>query len=129
MEITHLGSGIWRYNWRMTGAILLETRPAIIIRSDCRGEPRNTSAPKRAASYRDAIIDIISMAQHANPKVMGQREFFLAQLRALSSVVVIMLSRNSSPESSIREKSSGGWLISNFSESPTLLVSHATGGR
>ena len=56
----------------MTGAILLETRPAMIIKSLCRGEGRNTSAPKRAISKREAPIDIISMAQHARPNVIGQ---------------------------------------------------------
>src|SRR5579863_9962050 len=87
MEMAHFGSGICWYRWRITGAIFCETRPAIIIRSDCRGEPRNTSAPKRAMSNRDALIDIISIAQQANPKVIGQIEFFRAQLTALSSVV------------------------------------------
>src|SRR5581483_9483966 len=56
----------------MTGAIFCETRPAMIIRSDCRGEGRNTSAPKRAMSSRDAPIDIISIAQQARPKVFVQ---------------------------------------------------------
>jgi hypothetical protein len=50
MEITHFGSGICSYNRRMTGAILLDTRPAMIIRSLWRGEPRMTSAPKREIS-------------------------------------------------------------------------------
>ena len=59
----------------------------MIIRSDCRGEPRKTSAPKRAISNREALIDIISMAQQARPNVMGQMEFLRAQLTALSSVV------------------------------------------
>ena len=72
-------------------------------------------------------MDIISMAQHARPKVMGHREFLRAQFSALSRVVVMMLSRKAalSSWSSIRAKSSGGWLISNFSESPTLKLSHA----
>src|ERR1035438_4664656 len=87
MEIAHLGSGICWYRWRITGAILLDTRPARIIRSDCRGEPRNTSAPKRAMSKRDALIDIISMAQHASPNDMGQMEFLRAQFTAISKVV------------------------------------------
>src|SRR5579883_2452602 len=90
MEIAHFGSGIWRYRWRMTGAIFCDTRPAMIIRSDWRGDPRKTSAPKRAISNRDALIDIISMAQHARPNVIGQMEFLRAQLTALSSVVKIM---------------------------------------
>ena len=55
----------------------------MIIRSDCRGEPRNTSAPKRAISNREALIDIISMAQQARPKVIGQMEFLRAQLIGL----------------------------------------------
>src|SRR6185312_15290044 len=87
MEITHFGSGICSHSWRITGAILLETRPAIIIKSDCRGEGRNTSAPKRAMSKRDAPMDIISIAQQAKPNVMGQIEFLRIQLTALSSVV------------------------------------------
>src|SRR5215469_1618639 len=85
--MTHLGSGICWYKWRITGAIFCETRPAMIIRSDCRGEPRNTSAPNRAMSYREALIDIISMAQQASPNDIGQMEFFRAQFTALSSVV------------------------------------------
>src|SRR6516225_6746969 len=88
--MAHLGSGICWYKCRITGAILFETRPAIIIRSDCRGEPRNTSAPKRAISNREALIDIISIAQHAKPKLMGQIEFLRAQLTARSSVVNTM---------------------------------------
>src|ERR1700758_1141264 len=87
MEITHLGSGICSQSWRITGAIFCETRPAIIIRSDWRGEGRNTSAPKRAISNRDAPIAIISIAQQARPKVMGQMEFLRAQLMAESNVV------------------------------------------
>src|ERR1700687_5331261 len=87
MEITHLGSGIWSQSWRMTGAILLETRPAMIIRSDWRGDGRNTSAPNRAISNRDAPIDIISIAQQARPKVIGQIEFLRIQLMTLSTVV------------------------------------------
>src|SRR6202790_614782 len=87
MEITHFGSGICSQSWRITGAILLETRPAIIMRSDCRGEGRTTSAPNRAISKRDAPMDIISIAQHAKPNVMGQMEFLRIQLTALSIVV------------------------------------------
>src|SRR5258706_16257765 len=71
----------------MIGAIFCETRPAIIIRSDCRGDPRNTSAPKREMSKRDALMDIISIAQQANPKVIGQIEDLRAQLMAMSRVV------------------------------------------
>src|SRR5580692_3494156 len=87
MEMTHLGSGICSQSWRITGAILLETRPAIMMRSDCRGDGRNTSAPKRAMSKRDAPMDIISIAQQAKPNVIGQMEFLRTQLTALSIVV------------------------------------------
>src|SRR5690349_9945741 len=87
MEITHFGSGICSHSWRITGAILLETRPAIIIRSDCRGDGRNTSAPKRAISKREAPIDIISIAQQAKPNVIGQMEFLRIQFTTLSTVV------------------------------------------
>jgi hypothetical protein len=48
---------------------------------------RHLSAPKRATSKRDAPIDIISIAQQARPKVIGQIEFFRTQLIAASAVV------------------------------------------
>src|SRR5512145_375496 len=73
---------------RSAGAIFRDSRPATIIRSDCRGEPRNTSAPKRAMSYRDALIDIISIAQHASPNVTGQMDDLRAHCTILSTVVV-----------------------------------------
>src|SRR4051794_32449108 len=110
--MTHFGSGICSYNLRITGAILFDTRPAMIIKSDCRGEPRITSAPKREMSYREAIMDIISMAQQASPKLIGQMEFLRAQLIAqpMDVVMTVSLYRSSSPRS-MRSKSSGGWLI------------------
>src|ERR1700680_4558031 len=97
MEITHLGSGICSQRVRITGAILLETPPAMIIKSDCRGDGRNTSAPKRAISKRDAPIDIISIAQQASPNVIGQIEFLRIQLTVESSVVMTMPSGTPSP--------------------------------
>src|SRR5258708_24583320 len=87
MDMTHFGSGICSHRVRITGAILFDTRPAIIIKSLCRGDGRNTSAPKRAMSKRDAPIDIISIAQQASPNVMGQIELLRIQLTAESSVV------------------------------------------
>ena len=42
------------------------TVPATIIRSDCRGDARKTSAPNRAMSYRDADAAIISMGACAS---------------------------------------------------------------
>ena len=71
---------------------MFETRPAIIIRSAWRGVARNTSAPKRAISKRLADMAIISIAQQASPKVIGQMLFLRAQLMALSTVVVSTLS-------------------------------------
>src|SRR5437762_2358799 len=110
----------------MTGAILLLTRPAMIIRSDWRGEPRNTSAPKRAISKRDADIDIISIAQQARPKDIGQIEFLRAQLMALESVVVKIPSdpKAASPALSIRANRSAGPLASGFS-SISLIFSRS----
>src|ERR1035438_3088362 len=57
-----------------TGAICSVTVPATIIRSLCRGLGRKTSAPKRAMSKREVLAAIISMAQHARPKVSGQMD-------------------------------------------------------
>src|SRR5579875_884570 len=71
MEMTHLGSIIWSYTWRSTGAIFWETLPATIIRSAWRGEARKTSMPRRLMSKSAAPTAIISMAQHASPKVAG----------------------------------------------------------
>ena len=39
-------------------------------------------------SYRDALIDIISMAQHASPNVTGQMDDRRAHCTILSTVVV-----------------------------------------
>src|SRR5438477_13156635 len=73
---------------RSAGAIFRERRPAMIIRSDWRGLPRNTSAPKRAMSYREQLIAIISIAQHARPKVTGQIDERRAHCTIFSTVVV-----------------------------------------
>src|SRR5947207_4408656 len=62
----------------------------MIIRSDWRGLPRNTSAPKRAMSYREQLIAIISIAQHARPKVTGQFDERRAHCTIFSTVVVRM---------------------------------------
>src|SRR6516225_928755 len=62
------------------------------MRSDCRGEARNTSAPKRAMSYRDADAAIISIAQQARPKPIGQIDDSRAQLSTRSMLVVMKLS-------------------------------------
>src|SRR5664279_4686252 len=93
MEMHHLGSGIWSQMRFSTGAILSVTVPATIIRSDCLGLGRNTSAPKRAISKREVLAAIISMAQHASPKVSGQMDESRAQLNTWSTdVVTIFLS-------------------------------------
>src|SRR5437764_756244 len=44
------------------------------MRSDWRGEARNTSEPKRAKSKRLALADIISIAQQARPNMAGHNE-------------------------------------------------------
>src|SRR5262245_12508760 len=75
---------------RNTGAILRDRRPATIIRSDWRGDPRKTSAPKRAMSYRPQLIAIISIAQHARPNVTGQMADRRAHWTLFSPVVVRM---------------------------------------
>src|SRR4051794_22441819 len=94
---------------RMIGAILIETRPDRIRRSAWRGDARNASMPKRAMSRRAPTIDIISMAQHARPKVAGNSEFPRAQPAARSSVVVMTRSwtycSRSSPSMSPRSMS------------------------
>src|SRR3990172_7412109 len=92
--MTHLGSGIWSYRRRRTGAIFLVTVPATISRSAWRGDARNTSAPNREMSNREADAAIISMAQQASPKPIGQSEDCRAQLRMLSTLVVMKLSSN-----------------------------------
>jgi hypothetical protein len=51
------------------------TVPATIIRSDCLGEGLKTSDPYLEISKRAMPVPIISIAQQAIPKVMGQREF------------------------------------------------------
>src|SRR5579862_2945109 len=81
IAIHHLGSGIWSQMRRKTGAIFKLTVPATIIRSDCRGLGRKTSAPNRAISKREVEEAIISMAQHARPKVSGQSADLRAQLK------------------------------------------------
>src|SRR3982750_1686040 len=73
---------------RSAGAIFRERRPATIIKSDCRGLPRKTSAPNRAMSYREALMAIISMAQQARPKVTGQIEERRAHCTIFSTLVV-----------------------------------------
>ena len=70
-------------------AIFLFTVPATIIKSAWRGEGRNTSAPNRARSKREAPAAIISMAQQASPKrqrpkrVGAAKRQQLVQLREL----------------------------------------------
>src|SRR6185436_5038196 len=93
---------------RSAGAIFRDNRPATIIRSDCRGLPRNTSAPNRAMSYRPQLIAIISIAQHARPNVTGQIDERRAHWTSLSTCVV------STGRSSIGDRPSSiveGWTM------------------
>ena len=87
MAITYFGSGICSYNRRMRLAILYVTVPATTIKSACRGLGRNAPAPNRSKSNRPAPADIISIAQQAMPKVIGQRLPCRAQLIPCSTVV------------------------------------------
>src|SRR5580700_12283791 len=83
----------------------------MIMRSLWRGDPRKTSAPNREMSKREALIDIISIAQHARPNAIGQIEFLRPQLITLSSVVVITPARSaacSTVSLSTRENNSTG---------------------
>src|SRR5271157_1659478 len=89
MEMHHFGAGICSQIRLMAGAIFRVTVPDTIMRSDWRGLGRNTSAPKRAMSKREVVEAIISMAQHAKPKVSGQREDLRAQLKIWSTVVTM----------------------------------------
>src|SRR5688572_30259602 len=67
-----------------------------MIRSDWRGLGRKMPAPNRSISKRDAPVAIISIAQQARPKVMGQSADFRAQLKTKSTVVVMMFFSNRS---------------------------------
>src|SRR5678809_259067 len=69
------------------GAILIVTVPDTIIRSECLGDAHGT-IPRRSTSKRDANVAIISMAQHANPKVTGHTDDLRAQFRNASAAVV-----------------------------------------
>src|SRR6185295_11034388 len=79
---------------RITGAILRDTVPAMIMRSACRGDARKTPAPKRSRSYRDDEVAIISMAQQARPKVIGHNADLRAQLTTASRFVVRIFASN-----------------------------------
>src|SRR5512139_1009753 len=68
----------------MTGATFLKTVPEMISRSAWRGDPRRTSAPKRAISYRGVKAVASSTKQQERPKNMGHRLYCRAQLIRLS---------------------------------------------
>ena len=92
IAITHFGSAIWSYTCLKTGAIFCETLPATIIKSACLGDALKTSIPYLAKSYLALPAAIISIAQHARPKVTGHIDCVRDHLTALSIVVVRMLS-------------------------------------
>ncbi len=73
------------------GAIFFVTVPDTIMRSACLGLALKISAPKRAMSNRAIDVVIISIAQHARPKVTGQSEFARARLRILSRTANFMI--------------------------------------
>src|SRR3954452_25495236 len=80
--------------WR-TGIILMVTRPATIIRSDCRGLNRIASAPKRARSYRLEAVAITSMPQQAVANGIGHSDDRRAQFTTRFNWVVSSLSGSS----------------------------------
>src|SRR5579859_7664959 len=84
--MTYRGSGICSQRRRTIGAILSVARPATIIRSAWRGVARGIT-PIRSRSNRLAKAAIISIAQHASPKVSGHRDAARPQLSAPSTVV------------------------------------------
>ena len=68
---------------------MIDTRPERMIRSAWRGEARSASAPNLARSFRgEPTTAIISIAQHASPKVIGNIEFVAPQASSFSSEVV-----------------------------------------
>src|SRR3972149_4680183 len=71
------------------GAIWMVPVPDTIMRSAWRGEAHVT-IPNRSTSKREAKVAIISMAQHASPKVTGQIEDFRAQLKTFSTEVTMI---------------------------------------
>src|SRR6185295_9562658 len=79
---------------RITGAILRDTVPAMIMRSACRGDARKTPAPKRSRSYRDDDVAIISIAQQARPKVIGHKADLRDQFTTASRLVVRIFASN-----------------------------------
>src|ERR1043166_7355474 len=89
IEMHHLGCGICCQIRRSTGASLNGTRPAQIRTSAWRGEKLIRSMPKRARSKPDAADAMNSIAQHAVPKGIGQRELARDQLTRKSRRVVI----------------------------------------
>jgi hypothetical protein len=82
METTHRGLAVCSYKRRSAGAILLVSVPAMINKSACLGVGLNIM-PKRSKSYRLTVECIISIAQHANPKVNGHKDPLRAQLTKL----------------------------------------------
>jgi hypothetical protein len=80
------------YNLYTYGAILFVTVPETIIKSVCLGAGLNKK-PKRSMSYRLMAACIISIAQHARPKVIGQTEPTLSQ-----PISVINLSESQSSD-------------------------------
>src|SRR6185295_678729 len=94
IAMTNFGSGIWLYRRFTRLAILKLTVPATIIKSACRGVARNAPAPNRSMSNRLAPTAIISIAQHARPKVIGHTLLARPQLIAQSSDVMIRPSSN-----------------------------------
>lgn len=79
-------NGLYAYLLK-AGAILLVRVPATTMTSDCLGLGLKIS-PNRSISYLAAATCIISTAQQARPKVMGQMDPLLAQFIRSSTFVI-----------------------------------------
>jgi hypothetical protein len=71
--MTYLGSGIWSYSLRITGAILSVTVPETTIRSAWRGLGAKGMTPRRMKSCLAMEAAMNSMAQQASPKLNTHR--------------------------------------------------------
>src|ERR1044072_9085350 len=69
------------------GATLHVTPPDTIHRPEC-PDADHATMPRRTTSKREQKVAIISIAQHARPKVTGHTEDLRAQFRNASAAVV-----------------------------------------
>lgn len=92
---------------RRAGAILLVRVPATIMQSDCLGLGLKMT-PNRSRSYRAAPVCIISTAQQASPKVMGQMDPRRAQFMRSSTFEITNSAAFDSPAGDVADGGGGG---------------------